>query len=48
MEGRAVTRQFSILTTGATIGHFSLVIKVYPEGLMSKRVQGWGVGTRWG
>jgi len=46
VEGRAVTRQFSILTTGVTIGHFSLVIKVYPEGLMSRRVQGWGVGTR--
>ena len=46
MEGRAVTRQYSILTTAATTGHFTLVIKVYPEGVMSGRVRGWGLGSR--
>jgi len=45
-DGQPVTRQYSILSRAATIGSFSLLIKVYPLGIMSGVVQDWTLGSR--
>jgi len=41
-----VTRQYSILSRASTAGSFSLLIKVYPLGMMSCVVQDWAIGSR--
>jgi len=45
-DGQPVTRQYSILSRTRTVGSFSILIKVYPLGIMSRVVQDWAIGSR--
>merc|ERR1712013_800098 len=46
LDGQPITRQLSVLSRSSTTGSFSLLIKVYPQGLMSRIVKEWTVGSR--
>jgi len=43
-DGTSITRQYSILSFPDETQHFDLLIKLYPQGLMSNIIRSWDVG----